>query len=285
MSDPILNDPAALANLDILGAHFYGTQVKDMPYPLFMQKGAGKELWMTEVYVPNSNANSADNWPEALDVAINIHNALVEGDFNAYVWWYIRRSYCPMKEDGTISKRGYSMVHFSKFIRPGFIRVDATKNPATNVYVSAYKAGDQIVIVCVNKNTTSTTLNISIPGTKVSSFTQYTTSSSKNLNNEGCKTLSNGIFIASVAAQCVTTWVGNINATGIINTPPIKNQYDIDLFIPVKEQSEYTMFNLKGQQIVRKPKIHLSKSLRSHGAYIIKNNRPGGISHIKILEE
>ena len=31
------------------------------------QRGAGKELWMTEVYYPNSNANSGDAWPEALD--------------------------------------------------------------------------------------------------------------------------------------------------------------------------------------------------------------------------
>jgi len=46
-----------------------------MPYPLFEQKGAGKELWMTEVYVPNSDSNSADRWPEALEVAHNMHNA------------------------------------------------------------------------------------------------------------------------------------------------------------------------------------------------------------------
>ncbi len=83
---------------------------------------------MTEVYYPNSDTNSADRWPEALDVSQHIHNAMVEGDFQAYVWWYIRRSYGPMKEDGTISKRGYNMAHFSKFVRPGYVRIDATKN-------------------------------------------------------------------------------------------------------------------------------------------------------------
>jgi len=77
--------------------------------------------------------------PEALEVAHNMHNALVEGNFQAYVWWYIRRSYGPMKEDGTISKRGYMMAHYSKFVRPGYVRVDATKNPTYNVYLSAYK--------------------------------------------------------------------------------------------------------------------------------------------------
>jgi len=76
------------------------------------------------------------------------------GNFQAYVWWYIRRSYGPMKEDGTISKRGYMMAHYSKFVRPGYVRVDATKNPTYNVYLSAYK----------NKKT----INISVPqGQKV----------------------------------------------------------------------------------------------------------------------
>lgn len=129
MSDPILNDSQALANMDILGAHLYGTQVNNFAYPLFKQKGAGKELWMTEVYYPNSNNNSANLWPEALEVAYHMHNALVEGDFQAYVWWYIRRQYSPMNEDGSISKRGDSMAQFSKFVRPGYVRVDATKNP------------------------------------------------------------------------------------------------------------------------------------------------------------
>lgn len=40
---------------------------------------------MTEVYYPNSDNNSADRWPEALDVSQHIHNAMVEGDFQAYV--------------------------------------------------------------------------------------------------------------------------------------------------------------------------------------------------------
>ena len=36
--------PQALANMDILGAHFYGTSISNMSYPLFKQKGAGKDL-------------------------------------------------------------------------------------------------------------------------------------------------------------------------------------------------------------------------------------------------
>ena len=55
---------------------------------------------MTEVYVPDSSS-SADAWPNALKVAVNMNDAFAKGDMQAYVWWYIRRSYSPMKEDGS----------------------------------------------------------------------------------------------------------------------------------------------------------------------------------------
>jgi glucuronoarabinoxylan endo-1,4-beta-xylanase len=214
ISDPILNDPQALANMDILGAHFYGTSVNNMPYPLFEQKGAGKELWMTEVYVPNSDNNSADRWPEALEVAYNMHNALVEGNFQAYVWWYIRRQYSPMKEDGTISKRGYMMAHYSKFVRPGYVRVNATKNPTYNVYVSAYKKDNNVVAVVINKSTESKTINISVPGTKVQKWERYVTTGSKNLKKESDINASGGTFQITLEPQSVTTFVGESDGSG-----------------------------------------------------------------------
>ena len=130
--DKILNDPKALANIDIVGTHLYGTSVSNFPYALFDQKAAGKERWMTEHYTDSKS--DADVWPMALDVATELHNCMVQGQFNAYTWWYIRRKYSPMKEDGTISKRGYCFAQFSKFIRPGFVRVNATASPATGLY-------------------------------------------------------------------------------------------------------------------------------------------------------
>ena len=181
LSDPILNDSQALANMEILGTHFYGTTISNMAYPLFKQKGAGKELWMTEVYVPNSDANSADRWPEALEVSYNMHNAMIN-DFQAYVWWYIRRQYGPMKEDGTISKRGYMMSHYSKFVRRGDTRVDATVSPNTNVYVTAYTGSDgKVVVVAMNKGTSAVNQKFVINGSSISSMDSYRTSSSENM--------------------------------------------------------------------------------------------------------
>ncbi len=169
----VICDTAALANLDILGAHLYGTALGDHPYPLFIQKGQGKELWITEHYTDSST--DADSWPNALNVAYEIYNSMVEVEFNAYVWWYIRRSYGMIKDDGQVSKRGYCMTQFSKFVRPGYVRVATTKNPTTDVYVSAYKNNQNAVVVAVNRSTSSKILTLSISGATVQSLTKYTT--------------------------------------------------------------------------------------------------------------
>ena len=208
ISDPILNDPQALANMDILGAHTYGTQFKDFPYPLFKQKGAGKELWMTEVYYPNSDNNSADRWPEALDVSYHMHNTMVEGDFQAYVWWYIRRSYGPMKENGQISKRGYNMAQFSKWVRPGAVRIGATEQPNNNVLVSAYKNTDgNIAIVAINKGSSAVNQSFAFgAGEEISGIEAYRTSASENIKSVGASG-SGTSFTASLPASSVTTFV------------------------------------------------------------------------------
>ena len=54
----ILNNAKAMANCDLFGTHFYGTQRAWMDFPEL--ENCGKEIWMTEVYGPNSDADSAN---------------------------------------------------------------------------------------------------------------------------------------------------------------------------------------------------------------------------------
>jgi glucuronoarabinoxylan endo-1,4-beta-xylanase len=216
-SDPILNDATALANVDIIGAHLYGTSYANFAYPLFQQKGAGKELWMTEVYYPNSNANSGDAWPEALDVGEHIHHAMVDAEFQAYVWWYLRRSYGPMREDGQVSKRGAMMAHFARFVRPGSVRIDATANPASNVYVSAYRNGDTVVIVAVNKNTSAVSQQFTLANSAASgSVATWLTDGSRNVAPQSALRMANGSLTVSLPARSVMTFVTTLTGT----TPP-----------------------------------------------------------------
>ena len=220
--EPILNDSQALANVDIMGTHLYGTQYKNFAWPLFQQKGAGKQLWMTEVYYPNSDANSADRWPEALGVSEHIHNAMIN-NMQTYVWWYIRRSYSPMKEDGTISKRGFCMAQYSKFIRRGYRRVAATANPNNGVYVSAYTGDGKAVIVAINKGSSSISQKFTVNGQSISSVDRYRTSSNENLAKTSNLALTDNGFWAYMPANSVSTFVCNLKTNSTTATTSLSN--------------------------------------------------------------
>ena len=78
LTDPILNDSAACANLDIVAGHIYGGGLQS--YPLAAEKG--KEVWMTEHLILEND------WSAALSTANDI-NACLSSGMSAYIWWYI----------------------------------------------------------------------------------------------------------------------------------------------------------------------------------------------------
>lgn len=208
----ILGNSKAYANTDLFGTHFYGTSRNNMDFSALEQ--CGKEIWMTEVYVPNSEANSNDRWPEAIQVAENMHNGLVVGNLNAYVWWYIRRNYGPMKEDGTISKRGYCMSQYSRFVRPGAVRVEATESPAKDVYISAYTQEDEMVVVAVNKSTTGYSQQFTFANATIGEVDRYRTSASENVALTQNLDASENGFWAQLPAESVSTFVVSLTGEG-----------------------------------------------------------------------
>ena len=203
----ILNNSKAMENCDVFGTHFYGTQRSWMDFPEL--ENSGKEIWMPEVYVPHSDKDSANRYPEALQVSEHIHNAMVVGNMSAYTWWYIRRNYGLMTEDGKISKRGYCMAQYSKYVRPGDVRIDATEQPADNVYVSAYKGDDnQVTIVAINKGTESYSQQFTVDAdAQITEVDRYRTSASENLKKTGNIEHDSSSFLAQLPAESVSTFV------------------------------------------------------------------------------
>jgi O-glycosyl hydrolase len=215
MTDPILNDTAVEKYVGIIGGHIYGGGLSD--YPLAREKG--KEVWMTEHFT--ESAHSADQWPLALDVATEINNCM-KANYNGYVWWYLRRFYGPIDDGGNITKRGYIMSQFSKFIRPGTTRVGAIVTAAPNVDATAYKTDSSYVIIVVNRNATSVDLEFTIQNGAIDTLTKYSTSATKSLLNDGGISVSGNAFTATVDASSITTFSscsGNAGRFG--NTQPI----------------------------------------------------------------
>lgn len=200
-SDPILNDANAVPQFDIVGGHLYGTTPSD--YPLALSKG--KELWMTEHYI--DSAADANDWPKALPVAVEIHRSMV-ANYSAYVWWYIRRSYGLLTENGQVSKRGHIMAQYAKHVRPGDTRVGATEKPYADVFVSAFKdANGKIVVVAVNTGATQRHVDFNFGTGTASSLLKYTTSAVANGEYGGEYAVNNGVASAELEPSSVTTFI------------------------------------------------------------------------------
>jgi O-glycosyl hydrolase len=247
--DKVLNDANALKNWDILGAHFYASEANTgdnfFEYKLADQKGV--ERWMTEHYTESdgsanywrvvmrtgdqANVNKLDT-VRAMDVGYEIHRAMVVGNFNQYTWWYIKRCYglimaqnsnsnsslrIPDNEVNKVSKRGYVLSQFARFVRPGAVRVGATAKPESNLFASAYKSadGDSVIVVLVNRDYgKGKEVTIKVQGADVQSFHMYTTSEVKNAEDEGEIEVKNGEVTIKMDAgntnnkDCIVTLVG-----------------------------------------------------------------------------
>jgi glucuronoarabinoxylan endo-1,4-beta-xylanase len=200
LTDPILNSATAAPQFDIVAGHLYGVNPSD--YPLARSKG--KELWMTEHYTDSTS--DANDWTKALPVALELHNSMV-ANYSAYVWWYIRRSYGLLTEDGNVSKRGYIMAQFAKYVRPGAVRIAATEKPYADVYVTAYKnTAGKLVVVAVNNGASQRQLQLQV-GSAAPGFTKYRTTSTDNTGYAGQYTVTGGVATAYVDPGSVNTFV------------------------------------------------------------------------------
>jgi glucuronoarabinoxylan endo-1,4-beta-xylanase len=123
-----------------------------------------------------------------------------------------------MREDGQISKRGAVMAHFSKFVRPGYVRVDAAANPQTNVYTSAYAGGSNVVIVAVNKGTGAVSQQFILANTTASSVSSWVTDGSRTLAALSGPTLANGTLTATLPASSITTFVVTVGSSSGADT-------------------------------------------------------------------
>lgn len=202
MSNATLNDSTAASRVSIIGGHLYGATIQD--YPLARSKG--KELWMTEHLLNDQTIGGC------MTTAKEIHDCMTVANMNAYVWWWIISDANGLyNKAGQIQKRAYVLGQFAKYIRPGYYRVNATYNPQTNVFVSAYKGNGKAVIVAINMGTAGVSQNFVIGGGSVGTMTRTVTSATQNMETATSLNASSGSFWAWLPAQSVTTMVGNIN--------------------------------------------------------------------------
>jgi glucuronoarabinoxylan endo-1,4-beta-xylanase len=216
----ILNDAEASANLDIVAGHIYGGGLA--PFPVAESKG--KEIWMTE-YLMNLNTGNAGApawttysneaiWDETLQMLNTIHQAMMH-NWNAYIWWYLKRYYSFIGDgtNGTLSgeilKRGYAFSHFSKFVRPGYVRIKA-EFQQSNVLITAYQGEGKTVVVLLNPDVTSVTnISLKVAGDTPVSAVMYVTSASLNRSKTTLLPQEGNMILALIPKSITTVVMEN----------------------------------------------------------------------------
>ena len=162
--NPMLNSPEAVVKFDIAGGHIYGGGLSS--FRLAAEKG--KEVWMTEHLLNTPSDYYYDStWPAAMTLAKEIHDCM-NADFNAYIWWYLKRFYSMIgddqydTDDGQVLYRGYVMSHYAKYAT-GKYRVDAQRSGNLQVMATAYEGKDDLCVVIINMGTGSSDASILLP--------------------------------------------------------------------------------------------------------------------------
>ncbi len=210
-SDPTLNDSNAVNHVGAIAGHIYGTS----PSYYTNAFNHGKQVWMTEHYLSGSGISNA------LAVAKEINDSMAIGDYSMYVWWWfedstVNNSYTGLIDsNGNIKPAGYAVAQYARFVRPGYVRSNATYNPNSGVYLTAYKGNGNYVIVAINNGTSAVNQPFTIQNQSIASLAAYqTTGSALSLQQVSTAYTSNNSFTYNLPAQSITTFVGQGSSSG-----------------------------------------------------------------------
>jgi glucuronoarabinoxylan endo-1,4-beta-xylanase len=216
----LAKDSAAWSAVDIIGTHEYDTQ-KAEPWPADVDGGKpSKEVWETEVsgvrYWPEEGPSS--DIKNGVAVAGWIHSALTVGQASAWLYWWYQASGSNDNEglvlqgSTALTKRCYTLGNYSKFVRPGYQRVDVTGAIPMGVLISAYvnPMDGTAVVVAINNGSTDATVPITIAGgmKMPTMMTPTVTSAMDSLAAKTAVAVTGGAFMAALPATTVTTFVG-----------------------------------------------------------------------------
>jgi glucuronoarabinoxylan endo-1,4-beta-xylanase len=191
------------------------------PYP--SSWASGKKYWETEAscgpgFGPsfcesgyNTDITDGLNWGAVIDQRIAGDNA------NAWLYWWLY-STNPTDDEGlsdgkgNVAARGYVLAQYSKFVRPGYYRIDATRQPQSGVSVSAYQntATNTLVIIATNYNGSAVSQTFTLANAPTfSKLTPTITSATQSLATQSTVSVSGNSFTSTLPADSITTFVGS----------------------------------------------------------------------------
>jgi glucuronoarabinoxylan endo-1,4-beta-xylanase len=214
----IKDNPKALKALDVFATHGYEDGVKaEMSATSSRRfwdliKDTGKPFWITE------GGTGGHDWPEPIQKGIGnaLHNALVAGNCSAFVPWQInenRKSTHGIMLMSEYTPKTYTAMHYSRFIRPGAVRIDAQPGFG-DVQVGAFLHSNSIklAIVAINPTDKQQALNMTFNNLEgLASLKVYRTSASENLQEAGEVPVNENKTAYKMSPQSIVTFSGKIS--------------------------------------------------------------------------
>ena len=174
-------------------------------------KQAGKRLWVTEVSKGSANDASIN---DGIYWARLIHNDLTVAEVNAFCYWWLWTNGSSatlgslINVNGTTvtdNKRLYTLGQFSRFVRPGWVRLNAVTDPVSGVQTSVFKDPNSQSFAVVLINDAGASASVTVAATKtIASAELYRTSATESLADiqalaAGTKSLTVGLPALSVS--------------------------------------------------------------------------------------
>jgi O-glycosyl hydrolase len=226
MIKPSLDDPVSERILTHIALHQYNgandpsTRAGSKIIPGIIE--SGKRFWQTEVSGTGTNIPKGTGIDNALYYARMIHFDLTFAQTNAFLYWWLWTNSTSddfpgslIKVDGdeiTAALRLYAMGQFSRFIRPGWYRIDCDTSPGNRLFTSAYRnpKTDEIAIVTVNDSFFLGKITFNLPDASFNKLDAWRTSETEKIKHIGrLKTFPNSVTV-EIPAKSITTCYGTV---------------------------------------------------------------------------
>jgi len=227
MIKPSLDDAEAEKVLTHIALHQYNgpsdasPRAGSMPFPGIVE--SGKRFWQTEVSGSGTYLPAGTGINNALYYARMVHFDLTLAQTNAYLYWWlwtnnINDANFPgalimSGEDGLVtSLRLYAIGQYSRFIRPGWQRIDSDTSPSTGLYSSAYRnpQTNEIAVVIINERITPSAVTLELDGAEFDRLEIWRTSEKEKLKSVGRQRTSRGGANAVIVPLSITTFYGTV---------------------------------------------------------------------------
>jgi O-glycosyl hydrolase len=214
LASTIMANPTLAQYVGILAAHNYGeTSTSWKPCTI----ANGRSVWETEI-----SSFVETDLGSAIDTADDIHQAMCDGNANAYHYWWLNASgYAGLVDNGNATKRMWAMGQYSRFVRPGWVRIGESDDGGLDITAFKDPVSGKFALVVVNTSTT-TDINetFTLNGVTVTSVLPYVTSSTQNISQGTVITLTGGTsFTSTIASQSIVTFYGVSSTAAPLQAP------------------------------------------------------------------